>query len=134
MTVPLSLVARTARMLGMRDALDVGGAKMLFYTGLIAATPDTATTETLLARVVLGTPSGALGEDAGLATLTLVVPQTILAINSGLIGWLRLVNGVGQGFLDLPVGLVNSGAPAILNVLQVFTGGEFQLISCILAE
>lgn len=134
MTVPLSLVARKARMLGMRDAMDVGGAKMLFYTGAIAATPDTATTETLLSRVVLSAPSGALGEDAGLATLTLVVPQTILAINSGLIGWLRLVNGIGQGFLDLPVGLVNSGAPAILNVLQVFTGGEFQLISCILAE
>lgn len=121
-------------MLGLRDALDADGARMQAYTGLPPANPSLETTETLLGTIFLSAPCGALGQSAGLATLTMAVPKTGMAVASGVIGWLRLTNGALDGFIDLPVGLTGSGAPAIVNVAQVYTGGEIQLISCILAE
>lgn len=134
MTTPLSLIARKARMLGLRDALDVDGARMQAYTGVPPASPSLATAEVLLGTILLSAQCGVLGQSAGLATLTMAVPKTDMAVASGVIGWLRLTNGALEGFIDLPVGLPGSGAPAIVNVAQVFTGGEIQLISCIFAE
>ena len=140
MTTPLSLLARRARLHGLREDLDAGGAQIEFYTGTPPSEPDLAAAETLLATMALAAPCGALGQVGAtqtarsLATLTLTVPQTVLAVASGVIGWLRLTNGAEQGFIDLPVGLVGSGAPALVNAVQVFTGGEIQLVSCVLAE
>ena len=139
MSTPLSLVARTARMLGLRDAVDVGGARMLFYTGLPPANASLPTTETLLGTLLLSTPCGVLGQlvissTSTLATLTMAVPKTGMAVASGLIGWVRIANGALDGFMDLPAGLTGFDAPIIVNVAQVFTGGEIQLISCVLAE
>ena len=134
MSVSLSLTARKARILGMRDALDVGGAKVLYYAGMPPAEPSDDAGQILLGTVALVSPCGALGDANGLATLTLNVPKTTLAVESGVIGWLRLTNGAGQGFLDLLAGLAGSGKPALINVGQVFAGGEIQLVSCTLAE
>lgn len=134
MSTPLALIARSARMLGFRTALDAGGAKALFYTGTKPAQPGHATSETLLGTVLLASPCGALSEFEDLALLTVSVPLTTLAVASGEIGFVRLANGSGQVFLDVAAGLVGSGAPAIVNVAQVFTGGEIRLISCVLAD
>ena len=143
MSTALALIARTARLSGLRTALDVGGARLLFYTGLPPATTGATTAETLLGTALLSNPCGALGQTvvsptSTLATLTMTVPKTTTAVASGVIGWVRMANGVGgaagEGFIDLPAGLVDSGAPAILNVMQVFAGGEIQLLSCVLAE
>lgn len=134
MSTPLSLIARSARMLGFRNAMDAGGAKALFYTGTKPAKPSLTTSETLLGTMLLPSPCGALSSLEDLALLELTVPQTILAVASGEIGFIRLTNGAGGVFLDLVVGLVGSGAPAIVNVAQVFSGGEIQLISCTLAD
>ncbi|ABM37551.1 hypothetical protein [Polaromonas naphthalenivorans] len=133
MTTPLSLIARKGQMAGLRAALDAGGGKALFYINAPPATPDDATAETLLGSINLATPSGALGDASGLATLTLTVPQITNALASGIIGWVRLADGAGHGFMDLPAGLAGSGLPVILNALQVYTGGEIQLLACLIA-
>lgn len=138
MTMPLSLIGRKAQLLGLRDAIDAGGGAALFYADAPPALPDDATAALLLGTVAFAAPCGAIADlvtEAGtLATLTLTVPLLGNAAASGVIGWVRLVNGAGQGFLDLAAGLAGSGAPVILNALQVYTGGEIQLLSCVIAE
>lgn len=134
MTTPLSLIARKAELTGLRNALDAGGGKAKFYTNGPPATPDTATAETLLGTIVLATTSGEIGASETLATLTLTVPQVASAVVTGIIGFVRLTNGAGDGFMDLAVGLAGSGGPVIVNALQVYAGGELQLISCVIAK
>lgn len=137
MTTPLSLIARKAELQGLRDALDAGGAKMLFYTNAPTGLPDTATAETLIGTIALASPCGTLGETGAgpvFATLSLTVPQSTLAVVTGVIGWVRLVNGAGNGFMDLPVGLTGSGAPVIVNTQQVYAGGEIRLVSCLILK
>lgn len=134
MTTPLSLIGRKAELLGLRDALDAGGAALLFYPNTPSALPDDATAEVLIGAINLATPSGAIGQSGMLATLTLTIPQVASAANTGVIGWARLVNGAGNGFLDLLAGLAGSGAPVIVNTLQVYAGGEIQLLSCVIAK
>ena len=131
MSTPLSLIGRKAQMLGLRTGLDAGSVR--YYTGVPPSTPSLGTAESLLASVALSAPCGVVGDASGLATLTLTLPLVTLSTLSGEIGFVRLVDSAGNGFLDLPVGLVNSGKPAILNATQVFTGGEIQLLSCTLA-
>lgn len=134
MTTPLSLIARKAELLGLRDALDAGGAALLFYPNTPTALPDDTTTEVLIGAINLAVPSGAIGQSGTLATLTLTTPQVAPAANTGLIGWARLVDGAGNGFLNLLAGLPGSGAPVIVNTLQVYAGGEIQLLSCVIAK
>lgn len=137
MTTPLSLIARKAEINGLRDALDVGGATMLFYTNAPPALPDDTTAETLLGTIALATPCGTLGETGTgpiYALLSLTVPQSTLASATGIIGWARLVNGAGDGFMDLPVGLTGSGMPVIISSQQVYAGGEIRLVSCLILK
>jgi hypothetical protein len=134
MTTPLSLTARKAELTGLRNGLDAGGGKALFYTGIPPALPDSATAETLLGTIALAATSGVVGASGALATLTLAVPQVASAIVQGDIGFVRLVNGAGDGFMDLPVGVAGSGMPVIVNATQVYTGGELQFVSCVIAK
>jgi len=134
MTTPLSLIARKAELTGLRNGLDVGGGKALFYTGLPPATPDLATGETLIGTIALAATSGVVSASSALATLTLTVPQAALAAASGVIGFVRLANGAGEGFMDLPVGLAGAGQPVTVNATQVYAGGELQLVSCVIAK
>lgn len=134
MSTPLTLTARKARMAGLRAQIDAGGGQFVFYTGTPPATPDMPTSETLLATVTLAVPCGVVGQSATQALLTFTVPQTALATASGNIGWVRIANAAGDQFMDLPCGLAGSGAPVVLSLLQVFAGGEIQLISAVLAE
>lgn len=134
MTTPLSLIARQAELLGLRDGMDAGGAALLFYPNAPPAAPDNVTAELLLGTIALATPSGAIGDSGALATLTLTVPRVALAAATGVIGWARLVNGAGNGYMDLLVGLAGSGAPVIVNATQVYANGELQLVSCVIAK
>ena len=141
MTTPLSLIARKARMLGLRNALDGGAA--LFYTDTPPAKSSDTTASLLLCTITFATPCGTVGESGELATLVLATPDAPLtgnAVASSLVGWVRLVDGAGNGFMDLPVGLAlppgstDTPAPVIVNALQLFTGGEILLLSCVLAD
>lgn len=134
MTTQLSLIARKAELTGLRNALDVGGAKALFYTGAPPATADLPTSEALIGTIALAATSGIVGEAGALAILTLTVPQVAPASSTGLIGFVRLVNGAGSGFMDLPVGLAGEGQPVTVNAAQVYAGGELQLVSCVIAK
>lgn len=134
MTTPLSLIARKAELTGLRNALDIGGAKVLFYTGTVPPLPDDPTAETLIGTIPLSATSGVVGASALLATLTLTVPQVAPAAATGQIGFVRLVNGAGVGFMDLPAGVAGSGMPVIVNATLVYAGGELQLVSCVIAK
>lgn len=134
MTTPLSLIARKAELTGLRNALDVGAGKALFYTGAPPALPDSPSEGTLLGTIELATPSGSISDSGGLALLTLATPQTTLAVATGVVGFVRLVNGAGDGFMDLPVGLEGSGQPVIVNTTQVYLLGDLKLVSCVIAK
>ena len=142
MTTPLSLAARQARVLALRDLLDVGGAKLRFYTLADAtplpATPETATTETLLGVMALAAPSGSIGAVGNVARLTMTVPRTTTALDTALVGMVRFVDGAGASHMDLRVGKVGEvytpARSVLLSDLQVYTGGELQLISCVISE
>ena len=139
MSTPLSLVARQARLLALRDLIDVGGAGMRFYTGeAVPATPETATEETLLGTVTLATPSGSIGNSGAVATLALTVPRVNAAIATGSIGWVRFVDGAGAGVMDLKVGKVgvtyDPPRPVLVSDVLVYAGGELQLLSCVISE
>lgn len=133
MTVPLSLACRQARLLAVRDLI----AELWFYTGTYPATPETATAETLLAVDALAAPAGAIGASGAVATLTLTVPRVSAVGVSGLVGWVRFVDAVGAGIIDLPVVAVGTAGgpwPVIASMLQVYAGGELQLLSCVISE
>jgi len=135
MTIPLSIAARLARVTALRTVLDGGSAR--FHAGTLPATPDTAIAEPPLATVPLTTPtSGAVADVDGLATLTLT-PVAALASAMGQVAFVRLADASGNGVMDLPAGLDTDPepkAPAIVNTLNVFAGGEVSLLSCVIDE
>lgn len=135
----LSLVARQARLLALRDLMDAGGAELWFYTGsAVPTTPETATAETFLGAVTLATPSGAIGAAGTVATWTLTVPRVNAATTTGVVGWVRFVDGSGNGVLDLLAGAADGTysppRQVLLSDLQVYAGGEIQLLSCVISE
>ena len=139
MTIPLSLDVRLARVTALRDKIDAGGGgKLLAYTltnpNPLPATPETATTETLLGEISLAAVCGAVTTSGALAVLTATVPQVDLAIATGVVGFVRVVNFAGAGIMDLPAGLAGSGLPVIFSDTQVYQNGELQLISFVLTE
>ena len=139
MSTPLSLAARQARLLALRDLMDVGGAGMQFYTGdAVPDSPETATPETLLGTVTLAIPSGAISSSGATATLAMTVPRTNAAIATGSIGWVRFVDGAGAGVMDLKVGKVgvtyDSPRPVLVSDVLVYAGGDLQLLSCVISE
>lgn len=131
---PLSLIGRQASLTGIRNGLDVGGGRALCYTG----TPPDSAADTpagaLLGTVLLASTSGAVATSGALATLTLAMPRTAMATASGEIGFIRLADGSGTGYLDARAGVEGSGMPAIVNVTQVYAGGEIQLLSFVIAQ
>lgn len=135
MTTPLSLAARQARLLALRDLMDTGGtAAMWFYTGTQPSTPETTTTESLLCALDLATPCGAVGANGQVAALTITVPRTALAQATGVIGWVRFVGGSGPAVLDCAVTAAGGVGPVVVADTQIYTGGELQLMSCVLTE
>lgn len=134
MSTALSLAARMARLAALKDLIQLGG-YLDFYMGAPPATPDDAPGATLLAHMALPTPVGALTQSAGLAVLTLAVPIATNCLAAGQIGWARFYSGAGTaGLLDLPAGVVADGTPLVLSATQVYTGGELQLLACVLRE
>ncbi|MGQ0708687.1 MAG: hypothetical protein ACT4NV_02950 [Rhodoferax sp.] len=133
MTTALSLAARTARLAVLKDLIQAGG-YLDFYAGTPPATPDAAPGSTLLAHMALPNPVGAITQGGGYAVLTLAVPVTTNCVASGQVGWARFYSGSETGILDLPAGTEGADAPLILSALQVYTGGELQLLACVLRE
>lgn len=142
MSSPLSLVGRKAELSGLRNALSGGAA--LFYADLPPSQPDESTAALLLATLALPSSAGVISQaqvgSVTFATLTLTTPLTVNAIASGIVGWVRLADSAGNGYLDLLVGLAlpagstESPAPVIVNARQLYAGGEISLVSCVLAK
>lgn len=137
MSVPLCLATRQHRLAATRDDI----AAMLYYTSAVTplvlpATPETATTETLLAIDTLAVPAGAIGASGNIATLTLTVPRVCSVLATGLVAWVRFVNSLGEGIMDLPVVAVGTAGswPVIASQLNVYAGGDLNLLSCVITE
>ena len=127
MSSPLSLAGKRAELTGLRNVL--WGVR--FYTGLPPSSPDDTPTDVLLGEVVLASPSGVVALPA---VLEVTCPQIANAATSGILGWVRFVDAAGDGLLDVRAGLSAAGHPAVVNVVQVYEGGELQLISCTLSK
>ena len=132
----LSLLVRKSRLTAVRDAIDASaGGSLLFYEGAdVPASPETTATDTLLGDLPLASPCGTIGDSGGLGTLTLTVPRVASAIATGTIGWVRFVDGAGVGILDRVAVAVGTAGPVVVSDLQVYAGGEIQLISCVISE
>jgi hypothetical protein len=107
---------------------------MWFYTDALPATPETTPAGTKVAADTLAAPAGAIGASGYVATLTISVPRVTSVIAGGLIAWVRFVDGAGAGLMDLPCGITGGTEPVILTALQVYAGGEIQVISCVISE
>lgn len=137
MPTPLSLVTRQARLLALRDQIDAGGGGALWlYEGVmpVEGTPEIATAAVFLGAIELAVVSGAIGVSGNIATYTLTSPQTGNMVATGIVGWVRAVDGTGLGVMDLTAGGVASGAQAIFSDTQMYAGGEVQLLSCVIGE
>ena len=143
MSAPLSLAARLARVIALRDMIDAhGGGQMLFYgaigTDVLPSTPETVITAAPLATLPLDTPtSGAVdvaGEAPALLALLSLTPVSGLASAQGLVGFARIADGAGVGIVDLRAGPPGSELPVILSAMQLYTGGEVKLLSCLISE
>lgn len=132
MSAPLSLVCRSARVLAVRECIN-GGA-MYAFEGVPPATPETVSAYPRVGNISLAATAGAMGTTGNFATLTLTCPRVAPAEATGLIGWVRFVDSVGNGVMDLLAGAAGSSLPAIFSDLQVYTGGEMQLVSCVISE
>jgi hypothetical protein len=132
----LSLVARKARLTALRDLIDIGGGGGIqFYEGSdVPASPETAATDLLLGEIPLADPCGTIGDSGGLATLTLSVPRTVTAVATGVIGWARFVDGAGVAHCDRVAVAAGSAGAVVVTELQVYLGGEMQLLSCVISE
>jgi hypothetical protein len=124
----LSVAARRARLLAVRDAIDAaGGGAVHLYGGTQAGAPEEPASTAPLAIIALAVPSMSLH-----ATLAqMVLPATVgYAALSGVPTWARFVNGDGLPVLDCSAGLPGSGA--VLTVTDgkvpagstLYVGGE----------
>lgn len=140
MSAVLSLPARRARLQALQALLDAGApgavAQVLLYPNAPPASPDSATAEPLIAAIPLAIPCAMVGDALGVATLTFTVPCIAQALRSGVIGWARFATAGNVAVLDALVSLPSapSPAPVVLSDLQVYAGGEVQLLACQFTE
>lgn len=132
----LSLTARKARLTTLRDVIDLGvGGYLRLYTGSsVPASPDTSTSETLLANIPLAYPSGSITDAAGVAIYTIATPCVASALVTGVVGWARFTDKDGNGVLDREVVKSPAMGSIVLSETQLYVGGEIQLLSCIIKE
>jgi hypothetical protein len=139
--VSLSLAARQARLSAVGALIDAnGGGAAHFYALPMPAKAEDAPMNAPLAIVALATPCGTVGATPqGLATFSLT-PAAGQAAASGVVGWVRFVDGVGAAIDDQPVGPPGSGAPVLVTdnkpnpSAQLYAGGEVQLVAGVLTE
>lgn len=130
----LSLAARRARLLAIRDLIDAGGGLLHAY-GYTQPATGTAATEPPLMTAVLAPVSFEL--HATEASMTLTVETNVAVAGSPL--WVRFVDGAGLPVMDLAAGLPGSGLPVIITdgqdppSAQMWVGG-LATITCGIAE
>lgn len=133
MLATLSMAARQARLSALL-ALMEAGARLDFYAGTAPAKCEQPTSHALLASIPLPQPAGLVAVLDGIATLTLTTPLSVHCIKTGIIGWARFLDGETGGIMDLSVGMMDSNAPVWVSDTKIYSGGELQLLSCIITE
>jgi hypothetical protein len=131
----LSLAARRARLLAIRDLIDAGGGGLLHAYGYAKPPTGTAATEAPLMTAML--PAVSFELHATDATMSLTVETNVAVAGSP--EWVRFVDGSGLPIMDLAAGLPGSGLPAIITdgqdppSAQMWVGGV-ATITCGIAE
>lgn len=121
----LSLDARRARLLAIRDKIDAGGGGALHLYGGAQPGMGAAAAAPPLLIVALGAVSFELHATEASMALTASGHVAI----SGVPTWARFVDGSGLPVMDLPAGLPGSGAPVVVSdgedppSRQLWTGG-----------
>lgn len=105
----LSLAARRAKLLAVRDSIDAaGGGALHIYSGVQPLSADQPADGVPLAIIALAVPSMSLHASEA----QMVLPATVgYAALSGVPTWARFVDGNGLPMLDCAAGLPGSGAP-----------------------
>lgn len=131
----LSLDARRARLLAIRDKIDSAGGGALHVFGGVQPSMGAAAAAAPLLIVDLGVVSFELHATEASMSLTASGHVAI----SGVPTWVRFVDGAGVAVMDLPAGLPGSGMPVIVSdgeeppSRQLWTGGLVN-VSASLAE
>lgn len=132
----LSLAARRARLVALRDLIDAEGGGALHAFAAPQPPMGGASETAPLVIAALGPVSFEL--HATEASMQFVDIEVHVAL-SGVPAWVRFVNGAGVAVMDLLAGLPGSGAPVIITdgadppSLQLRTGGVAKF-SCSMIE
>jgi hypothetical protein len=130
----LSLLARQARLEAIGALIDAqGGGAAHLHALPMPARPEDAPTNPPLAIVALASPCGVVGATPqALATFTLTPASGQVAV-TGVVGWVRFVDGAGVAVEDQLAGGPGSGSPIIVSdnkpapSAQLYAGGEVNL-------
>lgn len=124
----LSIAARRARLLTIRDLIDAGGGGALHLHSLPKAdNPEAAAALPPLAIIALEAPSFVLDE-GGAVSMAMVEAAGYASI-AGLVSWGRFVDGSGTAVFDEEAGPPGSGKAIIVAdgqdppTAQVYIGG-----------
>lgn len=129
-TTNLTVATKSARATALNTALG-GGATIKFYTGTIAATPETS----IGAQTLLGTLTGnatAFGDVTSGVLTARAITQDSAADATGTATWARLATSGGTAIADVDVG--TSGASINLNSVSIVTGGPISITSFTFTE
>jgi hypothetical protein len=122
----LTLPARRARLVALRDLIDAQGGGALH----VFAAPQPAVGAPALGPPLLIMALGPVSFELDPAEAQMVATATGHVAISGLPAWVRFVSGAGAPVLDLPAGLPGTGAAVVITdgqdppSLQLWTGGE----------
>lgn len=128
----LKMSVRNANANNLLAALDAAATPgyVNCYTSPIPATLETAiTTQTLLAVLALGDPSGTVTD--GVLTFN-VITEDSSANNDGVCTWARFFDGDNNAVGDFTIGLVASGADLIFNDVDFVQDGPVRLNSIVI--
>lgn len=128
MTIHRSIVAANAAATSLNTA--IGNAALIqIFTGSMPASPDVATSGTMLASFTGGSPFGVVAN--GLLTAS-PIPFAIAA-TSGTAGYLRISTSGGVGVLDLDIGA--SGSAVTTNTSTAISkDAAIQLSGLVISE
>lgn len=130
MPIEYSIPVRNEMLTALKNRLDsadpVPGYMLMYTADQPATAGDPITDQTMLARINLALPCGAIAD--GILTLTTPLEDSNVAA-SGTLAWGRLLDGSGTWVADFDIGLTGSGATLEISTssLIVYQGGILRI-------
>ncbi len=128
MAVKLTTAVRDLMAVGIKTALDLGGAAgaIKIYSGTQPANPATAAAGTVLSEHTLSYPSGAISN--GVFVLG-AIAEDQYANATGTATWARMFDSTGAAVLDCSVSVSGGGGDIQMNTVAVVINGPVRFTS-----